>query len=191
MTDTVAAPDVRRFLFVLGSSRAGNSEALARHAATALPADVEQDWKRLSELPLAAFSDTDHAEHPEPSGNERILLDATLDASDIVVVSPLYWYNVSASVKLYLDYWGGWMRRPQLRFRTRMQGKTMWAVTTTGVEDAVKAGPLLESLRLSAEYLGMRWGGDVVAHARRPGGILAEADALERARTLFQAGPAW
>jgi len=180
----------RRFLFILGSSRAGNSEALARHAAAALPADVHQDWKRLSELPLSALPDTGNGEaggSPQPSGNERVLLEATLKASDVVVVSPMYWYSVSASVKLYLDYWGFWMHMPQVRFRNRMRGKIMWSVTATA-DDPAKAAPLVESLKLSAEYLGMKWGGEVVGQGYRPGDILAEADAIERAKMLFQVG---
>jgi multimeric flavodoxin WrbA len=177
----------RRFLFILGSSREGNSEILARHAAGALPAGVRQDWKRLSDLPLAAFRDTGSGSRDGslPAGNERVLLDATLTASDLVVISPLYWYNMSASVKLYLDYWGSWMSIPQVQFRSRMRGKVMWAVTATGGDPAA-AHPLMESLRLSAAYLDMKWGGHIVGRGRQPGDISTEAGTLERAKTLFQ-----
>jgi NAD(P)H-dependent FMN reductase len=180
-------PDERRFLFILGSNRAGTSEALARRAAAALPADVTRDWRRLSDLPLPAFLDTGHgADVRSVSKNERVLLDATLAAGDLVIVSPLYWYNMSAGVKLYLDHWGAWLRDPRLGFRERMRGKVMWAVVTAGGEDTTKCWPLLESLRMSAEYLGMRWGGDLVGQSRRRGP--SDTDALELAGSLFRAG---
>jgi NAD(P)H-dependent FMN reductase len=168
----MTGPESRRFLFVVGSAReGGSSEVLARHAAAGLPATVVQDWKRLSDLPLDAFREDRHGETARlPSGNERILLDATLRATDLVIVSPLYWYSVSASVKLYLDHWGRWMRLPAVAFRARMRGKTMWAVTAFGGPDATGAGPLTEALRRSAEYLDMRWGGAVAGHRERPGG---------------------
>ncbi|SCL27447.1 Flavodoxin-like fold [Micromonospora pallida] len=181
----------RRFLFVLGATAAGgSSELLARHAATALPPGVPQDWKRLTELPLAAFHDAGYAGEPTgatPTGNERILLDATLAATDLVVVSPLYWYSVSASMKLYLDYWGGWLRLPDVAFRPRMRGKTMWVVTAFGGQDPTSAGPLLEALRRSADYLGMGWGGAVVGHGiRRLDGCLLDPVAVARAEELFR-----
>ena len=51
----------RRFLFVLGSARRdGNTELLARRAAAALPADVEQQWIRLIDHPLPDFTDLRH-----------------------------------------------------------------------------------------------------------------------------------
>ena len=51
-------------------------------------------------------------------------MDATFAATDLVVVSPVYWYSVAASVKLYLDYWSGWMRLP-VDFKAKMRGKTI------------------------------------------------------------------
>ncbi|MFF1297234.1 MULTISPECIES: flavodoxin family protein [unclassified Streptomyces] len=182
----------RRVLFVLGSARArGTSEALALHAAAALPPEVHQDWKRLTDFPLQDFRYPGAAETGTgPTGNERVLLDATLEASDVVIVSPLYWYSVSAQTKLYLDYWGRWLGLPHVGFRGRMRGKTMWAVTTTGGEDTAKARPLLESLRLTADYLHMPWGGDVVGHNGTSGGVLASTDTLERASGLFATGSA-
>jgi NAD(P)H-dependent FMN reductase len=185
---TAGSDPGRRFLFVVGSARiGGSSEMLARHAAAALP-QVTQDWKRLSDLPLAAFPETPAGAYPAPLGSERVLLDATLHATDLVVVSPLYWYSVSASVKLYLDYWGGWLHRPAIGFRPRMRGKTMWVVTSFGGNDPTSAEPLLEALRRSADYLGMRWGGAVVGHGdgRSPAGS-ADPEAVVRARLLFEA----
>lgn len=49
------------FLFLLGSTRRdGNTEALARQAATHLPAEANQSWLRLSDLPLPTFGDVRH-----------------------------------------------------------------------------------------------------------------------------------
>ena len=115
----------RRFLFVLGSSRPdGNSEMLARLAAEQLPDGVEQRWLDLAEHPLPDFEDLRHdSDHVRPEGDSRaLLLDATLAATDIVIVSPLYWYSVSAHVKRYLDHWSGWLRTPGLDFKKTMAG---------------------------------------------------------------------
>lgn len=179
----------RRFLFLLGSARAeGNTEALARRAAAQLPSYVEQRWLRLSDLPLPAFHDIRHADRPEyvePTGNERLLLDATVGATDLVIASPLYWYSVSADTKLYLDYWSGWLRVPGVDFKARMRGRRMWAVTVISDEDPAKADPLLGTLKLTADYMGMRWSGELVGYGNRPGDVLADATALAEAKNLF------
>jgi hypothetical protein len=181
----------RKFLFLLASARGdGNTETLARCAAGRLPDRVERRWLRLSDTPLPEFCDIRHVTDrvfPEPVGNERLLRDATFDATDLVVASPLYWYSVSASAKLYLDYWSKWMSASAGEFRARMRGKTLWGVTVLSEADPQQADPLVGMLRRSAEYLDMRWGGVLVGFGNRPDDVLGDTSALARARTFFDA----
>ena len=101
-------------------------------------------------------------------------------ATDLVIASPLYWYSVSTSVKHYLDYWTAWMRVPGADFLERMRGKTMWAVTAHTADNPTQVDPLLGTLRLSADYLGMRWGGELLAYGNRPDEAV-EADGVRAA----------
>ncbi len=57
-----------------------------------------------------------------PEGNERLLWEATLWATDVVIASPLYWYSVSATTKRYLDHWSGWLRVEGAPLKERMRG---------------------------------------------------------------------
>ncbi len=189
MTDidhNIVAPGERKFLFLLGSARAeGNTEALARQAAVQLPAEVEQRWLRLSDHPLPPFEDLRHSQErwfADPSGDERLLFDATVEATDLVIASPLYWYGVSASTKLYLDYWVNWLHLPDLRFKDRMRGSTMWAVTAAsgGAPDA-----LFAMLRASASYMGMRWGGELLGRGTKPGEVGEDTEAQAKAKVFF------
>ncbi|MFF7867337.1 flavodoxin family protein [Streptomyces qaidamensis] len=179
----------RRFLFVLGSARAeGNSELLARRAAEQLPPDVEQEWIDLTEHPVPDFEDLRHdSDHVRPTeGNVARLLDATLAATDIVIVSPLYWYSVSAQTKRYLDYWSGWLRTPGLDFKATMAGRTLWGVTALAHTQEVVADPLVGTLHNSAAYLGMRFGGVLLGNGSKPGDVLTDDAALTRAKTFFE-----
>ncbi|MEC3978108.1 flavodoxin family protein [Amycolatopsis sp. H20-H5] len=179
--------DSRSFLFLLGSSRVdGNTETLARQAATELPQSTTQRWIRLPEVPLPAFEDRRHSEVPqaEPVGDERLLLDATFAATDLVIASPVYWYSVSASVKLYLDYWSGWMKAPGVEFKARMRGKTLWGVSVLA-EEPGQADPLVGTLRRSAAYLGMNWGGVLLGNGSRPGDVLTDSAAIGAASAFF------
>jgi multimeric flavodoxin WrbA len=114
-----------------------------------------------------------------------VLPEATLEATDLVIVSPLYWYGVSADVKLYLDHWSGWMRIPGVDFKPRMAGKTMWGVSAISEEDPALADPLVGTLRNTADYLAMAWGGVLLGYANRPGDVLKDEAALLAAKNFF------
>jgi multimeric flavodoxin WrbA len=175
------------FLFVVGSSRAGgNTEALARLAAERLPAE-SQHWLHLRDLDLPPFRDTVDRDEPvrEPAGVERHLLDATLAATDLVIVTPLYWYSMSWPVKLYLDYWANWERLPDANFKDTMRGKRLWAVSVMADENLTVADPLVKALELSAGYLGATFKGPLLGTGSWPGDVLKDAGAVERARSYF------
>ncbi|MEU8621306.1 NAD(P)H-dependent oxidoreductase [Streptomyces sp. NPDC048623] len=178
----------RSFLFVLGSSRAdGNSEILARAAAAHLPADVPQRWVDLNRIVLPDFQDGRHETGDrQVTANEELLRQATMEATDIVIVSPLYWYSLSAQAKRYLDYWSGWLNVPGSDFKGRMAGGTLWGVTAMADADHVVADGLVTGLSHSAAYLRMHFGGVLTGTGSRPGRVRADEQAMNRARTFFQ-----
>lgn len=181
----------KHYLFIDSGARpGGNSETLARRAAAALPPSAVQTWIRLADHPLPPFQDVRHAPdgaYAMPEGAGRRLMDATLAATDLVFVVPLYWYSIPAAAKLYLDHWSGWMRVPGVDFLARLASKTAWAVSVLSDEDQSVADPLVGTLRLSARYCKMRWGGALLGYGNRPGDVLADAGALARADRFFAA----
>ena len=186
---------MRNFLFLIASARPdGNTEILAQRAAKHLPEGASQVWVRLNDLPLPPFVDIRHSlgAYPEPVGHARMLLEATLNATDLVFVAPVYWYSLPAPAKRYLDEWSAWMRVPELNghtleFRARMSDKTLWAISSSS-GDPEEAEPLFATLRSSAHYLRARWGGSVLGNGSKPGDVLLDATALEAASRLFVDG---
>jgi NAD(P)H-dependent FMN reductase len=180
----------RSYLFLLASGRPdGNSELLARHAAASLPEAVAR-WIRLADLPLPQFEDLRHGAaegYGPPQANAQALLDATLAATDIVFVAPVYWYSLPGTAKLYLDHWSHWMRLPAVAFGARMKGKTLWAISANAGEPGDGGErPLVETLQLTAGYMEMAWGGALIGHGNRPGDVLADPAAMARAAALFR-----
>ncbi|MGA0609089.1 flavodoxin family protein [Caldimonas sp. KR1-144] len=178
------------FLFLNASTREpgvlGNTEQLARTAAQALPSSLQQTWLRLPEHALPPFVDHRHGRgsYPMPADGEGLaLLEATLAASDLVFVSPVYWYSIPAPLKLYLDHWSAWMRVPGLEFKERMAGKRLWVVTTSGSRE--KAQPMIDSYKLCAEFIGMRFMGALWGKGGPPGSVAADANALAEAQRFF------
>lgn len=178
-----------KFTFLVGSARAnGNAEQLAHHASQSLNGSAEQLWLNLNELPLPPFQDVRHLEggnYLPPTGNAKTLFDATVDCDHLVFVSPVYWYSLPTSLKHYLDYWSEWMRVEGLDFKQRMKGKTLWAISSSAGSEA-EAEPMLQSLRLSANYMQMNWGGHVLGTGDAPGEVLQDTAAMEAARHLFE-----
>jgi len=182
MSDTSSPAAPRHFLFLVTSTREpghlGNTEWLARQAAAALPADTRQTWLQLARLSLPPFTDLRHTagQYPAPTGDMKLLLDATLEATDVVFVSPVYWYSIPAPLKTYLDHWSAWMRVPGLPFKEQMARKTLRLVTTSG--DRAKAQPMIDSVRLCAQFLSMPWGGALWGKGGPPQAVQADAAAV-------------
>lgn len=177
----------RSFLFLLSSARPdGNTELLARAAADQLPATAQQSWLNLSEMPLPDYVDARHAAAPCPTqDNEETLRKATLAATDIVIASPLYWYSLSSYAKRYLDYWSKWLRTPEPGFKDRMAGRTLWGVTAMAHREEEVAQPLVLTLRHTAAYMRMRFGGVLLGNGSQPGQVLDDERAITRAKTFF------
>ena len=103
----------RRFLFLVASTRepghTGNTEWLARQAAATLAPEVQQQWLHLAGMALPPFVDRRHTTgtYAPPEGDLKALLDATLACTDLVFVSPVYWYSIPSQLKTYIDHWSG------------------------------------------------------------------------------------
>ena len=185
----MTTPPARHFLFLVASAREsghlGNTEWLARQAAQALEPGTRQTWLHLAGLQLPAFVDQRHTtgQYPLPEGDLRTLLDATLAATDIVLVSPVYWFSIPASLKTYLDHWSAWMRVPGLPFKEQMAAKTMRLVTTSG--DRTKAQPMIDSVRLCAQFLSMAWGGELWGKGGPPDAVRADASAVAQSAAFL------
>jgi putative NADPH-quinone reductase len=179
-------------LVLLGSARReGNTEQLMRRAAARLSTEQAVQWLHLGDYPLPPFVDIRHEDAPvyeAPTGNEALLLERTLAASHLVFAMPLYWYSLPADAKRYLDYWSAWMRVPGADFQRRMAGKQLSVVTTVSDENRRVAEPLIDSLRLTAQYLHMTFRGAVVAFGNRPGEALAAPSIVDDISALLSAG---
>jgi NAD(P)H-dependent FMN reductase len=176
-------------LFLLSSARkGGNSEGMARAAAGGLPDSVVQDWCDLTQIALPPFEDLRHGASYRPlSPAMADLAKRSVQASDIVFVAPLYWYGLPAPAKLYLDHWSHWMRLPDLDFKSRMAGKRVWLIMAHAGSTTAEIAPAQEGLRLAAAYLGMGWGGALLADANAPGEWRKDPQAQSAAAGFFAA----
>jgi multimeric flavodoxin WrbA len=150
------------------SRRHGNTGQLMDRIAKELKIEVI-DLARLNISPY----DYDHNNRDD---DFEPLMQHVLGYEQIILASPVYWYGVSAPMKVFLDRVSDFLDIPELQEQgRRLRGKRGFVVCTS-VYDEV-APPFSDALKQTFEYLGMSYGG--VVHANCSGGYQAalyEAD---------------
>jgi NAD(P)H-dependent FMN reductase len=177
------------FLFIVASTRepghVGNTEWLAQQAASTLPQSTERTWLHLAPLQLPPFTDVRHTAgtYPWPEGGLRTALDATMRCTDLVLVTPVYWYSFPSSLKTYLDHWSAWMRIDGLPFKAEMAKKRMHLITTSG--DRAKAQSMIDAAGLCAAFLSMPLAGVLWGKGGAPGAVQSDGAAVSAASGFF------
>lgn len=170
----------RRYLFLLSSARPlGNALTLARAAAAPLPAKA-QHWIDLTDPPLPAFLDL-RPGFALPQGPLATILHAMRDATEIILVAPIYWYALPAPAKLLMDHWSGWLDAPATEFAAWAQDKTFHLITTRADPDPSVPDLTEAMVKRSILWLGMGWGGALHGIADAPGDISADHRAMQTA----------
>ncbi|NUO03039.1 MAG: hypothetical protein HUU01_20715 [Saprospiraceae bacterium] len=68
-----------------------------------------------------------------------------------------------------------------------MAGKTGWLISSCSDDERERMSePLVSMLRLSAEYMGMNWGGALLGYGNRPGDVLADTTGMEQSASFFK-----
>lgn len=178
----------RRFLFLLSSARkGGNAERLAKAAAAPIATDM-QVWIDLSDPALPPYTDL-RPGFALPDGPVARVMQAMQEATDIVMVAPIYWYALPAPAKLLLDHWSGWIDAPETGFATWIRGKRIWLITARADPDPTVTDLPEAMLRRSAEWLGMVWGGALHGIGDAPGDVAQDKAAMAAAAGFLASPP--
>lgn len=175
-----------RLCVLFSSSRAGgNSEQLGDAVLSPLPAGAV-DRIYLRQFRVEPVVDCRH-EPPSPEWRDDYpqLVRRMLRAEALLIVTPTYWYSLPGHLKNFMDRWTASMRDPGLVFRERMRDRPLFLAVVHGDDEPEAAAPVIESLRLTARYLEMRWGGYVCGRGNRPGDLVRDPVTLEAARRLL------
>jgi len=135
------------------SRRNGNTGRFMDRIALYLDIEVVN----LDELRMSAFD----YEHRNRGDDFEPLMSRVLSHEQIVFATPVYWYSVSAAMKVFLDRISDYLELPDLLADgRRLRGKTAFVVCTSISDDPSAA--FMGAFRETFDYLGMRFGG--VAH---------------------------
>jgi multimeric flavodoxin WrbA len=102
-----------------------------------------------------------------------------IDAADaLILATPIYWYGPTAKMKLLID-----RLRPYVANR-KLEGKKAYLIAPSE-EGPSACAPLVDSLKLSYKYLGLVYGGEVLATANERGEVAGKPEEMEKARRLL------
>ena len=138
-------------VFHASSRHQGNTATIANYLSTQLSATAMD----LSAHEIAPFSyDNDYS----PTDEFLEIIEQTIDADHWVLVTPIYWYTMSAQMKTFLDRFSDLLRYHQALLPA-LTGKHLWVVAVGS--DPAAVPHFFEPFRLSADYLAMYYGGDL------------------------------
>ncbi|MCB0636469.1 MAG: flavodoxin family protein [Lewinella sp.] len=144
-------------IIVFGSSRGeGNTALIARYLGDKLGCPVRD----LNDYPMVPYA-YDNV-YPE---NDRYLalMEELVGYHEWLLVSPVYWYAMSAQMKIFFDRISQVLRHREDLLEA-LHGTRMWAICVSSDSDEIPG--FFEPFRLSAKYLHMdylgylhAWGG--------------------------------
>lgn len=138
-------------VIILGSSNShGDTRKIVEAVRNVVPADLID----LNELDIGYFDYEFKNQHDDffPT------VEKILAYKNIIFASPVYWYSMSAIMKTFFDRLSDLLqiRKPLGR---RLRGKKMWVISSSSNSEVYPS--FFKAFELSAEYLGMEYGGNL------------------------------
>lgn len=166
-----------RYVALLASSRSqGHTRGMLEYIASGHAVKVLD----INDYRISPYSYS----HLYENDDFHILIEPILDAEVLLFATPVYWYTMSAQLKVFFDRLTDLIRYHR-ELRGRLLGKLCFVITTSESPELPPGFDL--PFVLTCNYLGMTWGGSYHAYfwdewrpSRR-----AWIDARRFARTVF------
>ncbi|MYL30135.1 MULTISPECIES: flavodoxin family protein [Halobacillus] len=109
----------------------------------------------------------------------KALMEQVMSYDLLIFATPVYWYSMSAAMKLFIDRWSQTMRDSEYGdFRERMAEKQAVVLAVGGDSPYMKALPLLQQFQHIFQFVHLPFSGYVLGQANKPGEILEDSQAL-------------
>lgn len=164
-----------------GSRPQGNTAQLTQYALEG----KQYNWIDLTQYHFKPVRDYRHESKQIESyiDDYQLIIDQVLESDTVIFASPVYWYSVSASLKAFIDHWSESLIDPKYQdFKTKMSNIDFRLILVGGDCPKVKAKPCIKQLEYSLDFLGAKINGYIIGTAERPGDVMKDVYALERAQ---------
>ena len=178
----------RVLVFKSSPRQNGNSSILAEQAsagANAAGAEVESFSLHMLDIrPCDACDVCQETGVCVLKDDMQMLYSRLKKADAIILASPIYWFTISAQLKLFIDRWYG-MESPQ---GNALKGKQFGILLTYGDTDPYSSGAInaIRTFQDMFRYIGGNIVGIVYGTANNEGDVLSQPKLIERAYMLGQ-----
>ncbi|MFP3919386.1 flavodoxin family protein [Lysinibacillus telephonicus] len=171
---------------IYGSTREnGNTEWLTDQVIHGIP--VEKVY--LNEFEILPIKDERHSEagFQEVFDDYNTVLDKVLKHDILVFATPVYWYSMSGTMKLFIDRWSQSLRDKKYpNFRADLAKKKAFVIVAGGDNPSIKALPLIQQFKYIFDFFGMSFEGYLIGKASKPGEIQHDKKAIAAAIHMQQ-----
>lgn len=166
---------------IYGSTRdKGNTEWLTEYVVRSLP--VEKIY--LRDYNILPIKDERHTEagFQQVMDDYNTVIERVLKHDVLVFATPVYWYSMSGTMKLFIDRWSQTLRDKNLpNFREDLSKKKAFVIAVGGDNPSIKALPLIQQFQYIFDFFGMAFAGYVIGKASQPGDIQKDTKAIANA----------
>ncbi|MCY9188072.1 flavodoxin family protein [Bacillus mojavensis] len=168
-----------------GTRTGGNTDILTEKAVQGLAAESI----RLREYRIQPIEDFRHDSNgfwPVMDDYDSIV-ERILPCDILIFATPIYWFGMSGTLKLFIDRWSQTMRDPRFPdFKEQMSAKQAYVIAVGGDNPKIKGLPLIEQFGHIFDFMGMSFEGYVLGEGNRPGDIIFDQQAIEAVGRLLK-----
>ncbi|MFC7687017.1 flavodoxin family protein [Ureibacillus sp. GCM10028918] len=169
---------------IYGSTREkGNTEWLTEESIRGVP--VEKFY--LREYNILPIKDERHTEagFQEVADDYSQLIGKIIKHDVLIFATPVYWYSMSGTMKLFIDRWSQTLRDSNYpNFREELAKKSAYVIAVGGDKPTIKALPMIQQFQYICDFFGMTLDGYVIGKASKPGEIQRDTKAIAAASQL-------
>ena len=168
-----------------GTRDHGNTEMLTDVAIKDLP--VERFY--LRDYTVLPIEDQRHSQKGFKKINDdyNYIIDQVLQQDILIFATPIYWFSMSATMKLFIDRWSQTLKDPTYpHFKNSMSAKKAYVMAVGGDNPLLKGLPLIQQFQYIFEFIGISFEGYVLGKGNKPEDIIQDEDAIVAANQMHQ-----
>ncbi|QCR32557.1 flavodoxin family protein [Lysinibacillus sp. SGAir0095] len=172
---------------IYGSTREnGNTEWLTEQVINGLT--VERIY--LREYNILPIKDERHSEagFQEVLDDYNVVIDKVLQHDILIFSTPVYWYSMSGTMKLFIDRWSQTLRdKDRPNFREELAKKSAYVIAVGGDRPSIKALPMIQQFQYICDFFGMTLESYLIGKASKPGEIQIDTKSIAAASGMNSA----
>ena len=141
----------RSRLVILGSARGDGKTKKALNLALD---GIDHELVDLNQLNIQLFN----YETAQVADDFLPLIEKLVQCDDLILATPVYWYSVSAQMKIFIDRWSDllWAHK---NLGQKLAGKNLFLVCSYGSQIPLGCASFEAPIRMLADYMNMNYGG--------------------------------